>query len=177
MMIDPENASDELSAVFAEIAAARGGGVGNVFRAMGTNPATLQGVGAVGAHFRRSTVLTPEIKELLVLAVAHQRRCDYEWAHHRRAAAQLGFTAEDIAGHLEDSADPLIGATVQVARAIATGAVVESTDLDTIRDAGGDAAVVEVLTMAGYYVLLAGVISALDVPLETGVRVPAYPDE
>ena len=175
MMIDPENASDELSAVFAEIAAARGGAVGNVFRAMGTSPATLQVVGALGAHFRRSTVLTPEIKELLVLAVAEQRRCDYEWAHHRRAADQLGLTEADIAGHLEDSADPLVRSTVRIARAIAGASEVESADLETVRNAAGDAAVVEVLTMAGYYGLLAGVISGLGVPLEPGVRVPAYP--
>jgi hypothetical protein len=39
-----------------------------------------------------------------------------------------------------------------------------------------DAAVVEVLTMAGYRIPLVGVISGVDVPVEPGVRVPAGPD-
>lgn len=35
--------------------------------------------------------------ELLILRVAHNTACDYEWSHHERLARQVGLTEQEIA--------------------------------------------------------------------------------
>jgi len=175
--ISPEEASGELRAVYDRIAGARGGYVGNVFRALGASPATLDVVAEVGAHFRRTGRLDPITKELLVLAIAAELRNEYEWAHHWRAVTGLGVEPDAVLRHLEGSPDAGIAAVLAVARAVATRGLVDPADVASVQAHHGDEGLVEVVVMAGHYGLLAAVIEVFEVPLEPWADATPLPPE
>lgn len=169
-LVAPTDAADRLQAVYAEVGSSRGGTVGNVFRSMAASPGALQALAGVGAYFRAESAIPPRERELLVLAVAHELRCGYEWTHHLRVATTLGLSVDDVADALRASPDERVRVVVDTARAIATGTHLDDEDVERLRAALGDEVATEVVVMAAYYVALARVIDAFAVPLEPGVE-------
>jgi 4-carboxymuconolactone decarboxylase len=176
-LIDPGDAGQELAEVYAAVARSRGGLVGNVFQALGASPQSLEVVAALGAQFRNSAVLGPPIKELVVLAVADEVRCEYEWAHHWRAARKLGRAGDESTEHLTGSRDPSVASAVCIARATATGRDVDDEVMAAARSHHGEQGLVDIVVMAAYYLLLSRVIQALQVPLETWAERQPFPGE
>lgn len=173
----PDEADEELRTVYDEIAATRGGQVGNVFQSMSASPATLRTFARVGAHFRTDATLEAHEKELLVLAIARDVGSTYQWTHHARAAERLGLSVKEAVREIDGSDDLRTSAIVGVARSVASGSPVTDADIARLAEAVGDAAAVEVVVMSAYYLGLARVIQALDVQVEAGVDPVPFDDQ
>ena len=106
--------------------------------------------------------------ELVILRVAHLRRCAYEYEHHLALSRRAGVTPADV-NRVQDgsSAD---GWTVRE-KAILTAVDVlhERQDLDdatwaALREHLDEAAVIELLLLVGHYEMLATFINTLRIP-------------
>ncbi|MQY18702.1 carboxymuconolactone decarboxylase family protein [Nocardia macrotermitis] len=47
-------------------------------------------------HLLFRSTLPPRARELIILRVAHNRRCEYEWVHHLKFAQEAGLTVAEI---------------------------------------------------------------------------------
>jgi 4-carboxymuconolactone decarboxylase len=116
--------------------------------------------------------------ELSILQVAHHAESAFQVAAHERIAYDAGFTHDQLAA-LRDGRQPELGDPAErtvwrtVDRLVTTG------DLDDVAYAEavstlGEAATVELVTVVGYYLLLALQLRVFRVPVQDyrGPRVP-----
>ena len=138
-------------------------------------PAVLERLAALGERLRFESGLDPTLRELATLAVARESGCEYEWAHHLRAAKSLGIdraTLEQLASGDPFEEESPVGATVRYARLIAAGRPIDDPTFEAVRRHLGDGGVVELTILAGYYLLLARLAAALEVELEPQFEQP-----
>ncbi|MEU2100910.1 carboxymuconolactone decarboxylase family protein [Nocardia sp. NPDC019255] len=70
---------------------------GNALATMVRHPPLTKAFLGFNVHLLFGSTLTPRLRELAILRVAHQRGCAYEWHHHVRMGAEAGLTDDDIA--------------------------------------------------------------------------------
>ncbi len=78
----------------------------NLLGTLAAYPALTKPFLTFNRHLLAGNTLSARHRELIILRVAHLRRCDYEWAQHAILAARAGIAAEEIArvaGELEAS--------------------------------------------------------------------------
>jgi AhpD family alkylhydroperoxidase len=118
--------------------------------------------------------------ELVILRVAHRRRCTYEWTHHVHLGRRAGVTDDDLdllqtgqdIGDLRD--DELTAPWSTRERAVlavvdeldGTGDVVDAT-WAALRRHLGDREVIELLLLIGHYQMLATTIGVLRIAQDT----------
>jgi len=105
--------------------------------------------------------------EMLILRVAHLRRCDYEFEHHRRLGRRAGLTTERIEALRGDIADGPWNERERVLLATAD-ALVTNRDLDdeqwaALRREVSQESAIEVLMLIGHYDMLATTLMTLRV--------------
>lgn len=113
----------------------------------------------VGAALRYSGVLPGRARELAVLLVAAHHRSAYEWYAHAAIADRLGIEAE-LVDAIRTGAEPRPVDPVERAVVAATRELLDTGDLTDASWAAAravldEAAVVELVTLVGYYGLLA----------------------
>ncbi|MDS1269915.1 carboxymuconolactone decarboxylase family protein [Lipingzhangella sp. LS1_29] len=131
------------------------------------------GVGAALQHLSAAvaaeTSLPARLRELVILAVATQRDSEFEWFVHRRVALRAGVEPTEIdtlaQGGIPASADAGEQATLEVVRCLLSRSDIAEEHRTTLQDRFGEAALVEVTTLVGYYELLATLLRALAVPM------------
>lgn len=93
--IEYADAGPEVRAVFDEIMAARGvGDVNNFWKYLAHDPAELRSVWETLRQVMADGALSPEVKELIYVAVSIANGCDYCIASHSAAASAKGATPE-----------------------------------------------------------------------------------
>jgi 4-carboxymuconolactone decarboxylase len=168
-LIAPWVEDEAVQRAFERVAVGRGG-VANVFRAMASSPELLEVFAPIGAFFRLSSVLSDEIREAVILAVAHDSGCEYEWSQHVRIAKRLGLDHLNMIGLGEAPYEnDVVNAAVTVGRATAQGAPLDPVAVESLVHALGNRGVVEVTVLAGYYGMLGNLIGAWHVPLDDGL--------
>jgi len=60
------------------------------------NPPLAEKFLGFNAYLLQRTALTPRLRELVILRIAHRRRSSYEWAEHVDSALELGMTADEV---------------------------------------------------------------------------------
>lgn len=138
----------------------------NVIRAQANNPAVL---GAVIEYVRSLYDQLPaDVRQLTILAVAREERCEYEWHQHVPVARDVGVAGETVRAIGRDDLDAIDDrdrAVVGYARAQCRGDVVDAhVDALTEHITAGD--VVAIARLAANYAGTADMISGLAVPLE-----------
>lgn len=129
------------------------------FNAMLLNPDLGDPLQQVGVAVRYRTGLTARQREMATLAVASAESSAYEWAAHSHLARAAGVTEPQITAIRDGGPvpldDPAERSVVEAARALlATGDL--SDDLFTrTREALGITVLYELITLVGYYRLLA----------------------
>jgi alkylhydroperoxidase family enzyme len=68
----------------------------NIHRVLAHNPETLQSWIGFGTHILRANSLGERLRELVVLRIAWNARCAYEWGQHAGLSARLGIPEGDI---------------------------------------------------------------------------------
>jgi 4-carboxymuconolactone decarboxylase len=143
------------------------------FNAMLHYPEVGQPLQELGAMLRFRGLLPARPRELVILIVAASWESEFEWWAHVRIGKQIGVTDDEIDA-IRTSApleldDPVEQAAVDVARATTTRGDLDHDEYVQAQDALGDRMLIEVLTLVGYYALLALQMRVHRVPLPEGV--------
>jgi AhpD family alkylhydroperoxidase len=101
-MIEYEDASDEVRAIYDDIMAARKTDwVNNFWKALATHPETLKRTWEAVKTIMAAGGLDPLTKELIYLAVSVTNNCEYCIHSHAAAARKKGMTDEMYAEFLD----------------------------------------------------------------------------
>ena len=177
-LVEREEVAPGARAAYDHVARSRGGEMPNVFKALANSPAALERIAAVGEFIRFQSRLDPVLRELVILTVARETRCAYEWSHHWEIAQRIGVAPALLAAvgtdGIETEPDP-IGPAVRFARLVARAQAVDDGTFAAVETALGKAGVVELTVAVGYYGLLGRLLNTLDVPLEPGVSARPLP--
>jgi NAD(P)-dependent dehydrogenase (short-subunit alcohol dehydrogenase family)/alkylhydroperoxidase family enzyme len=103
--------------------------------------------------------------ELVILRVAHNCRCEYEWRHHEKLALPAGLSAVDV-GRVKDGAGAEGWSARQSLLLRAADELHEQRELSSrlwsdLRDELTDVEVIELLMLIGHYEMLAMTIASL----------------
>jgi 4-carboxymuconolactone decarboxylase len=122
----------------------------------------------VGMAFRTDTVLAPAAREIATLVVARAWGADFEWWVHGILARRQGVSEEDIEaignGVRPDFDDADCAAAHDVAIGLVHHRTVDREVLDRAREILGERALVEVVTLVGFYLMVSSVLVAFDPP-------------
>lgn len=120
----------------------------------------------LGAYVRFESALDPPVRELVILAVARQMDCRFEWAAHVPLARQAGVREDAIAA-IRDRRIPA-GLTageapivLYVTQLLGAHRVDEAT-FAAVRERLGVPGTVELTATAGYYAMIACALNAFD---------------
>ena len=157
--------------VWDEIETTRGG-VARNYAALLNNPAAAGSLAGLGGYARFETPLDPRIKALAVLTAAREAHGHYVWTVNQRAAQEAGISDEIVAAIHEFRAPvglaPDDANVVQFVLELLRQHRVSDATFNALRSQIGDAGVVDVLVVSGYYHTLAHALQALEVELPEG---------
>ena len=143
----------------------------NMFAVMGRSPDALRTVAAVGEHVRWHSALDRDLREMIICTVAQAVGNVYEWDHHIHKVPE-GLRASVGTPAIEAEPAPL-GPALRLARLLAGGADVDDALVAELRASLGDAGLVDLVVMVGYYQLLGSFCAVLGIEVEPSVaRVP-----
>lgn len=165
--LGPADLDEDQRAVYDELVGGARGGVPTApdgslagpFNAMLHAPVVGGPLQELGAALRTRGSLPERARELAVLAVAAQHRSAFEWWAHSAIAARAGV-GDELVRAVRDR-DPVTPRDpVEAATLAATRCLLAAGDLDDAAYADaqrvlGDAGLVELTTLVGYYALLA----------------------
>jgi 4-carboxymuconolactone decarboxylase len=127
-----------------------------------------------GLHLRTKTTLPRRLLELTVLITARQWTAQYEWAAHESFAREAGLEAhviEDLrAGRPPRFTAPDEALVYDLAMEIQERKGLGDDTYRRATDLLGEQTVIDLLTVIGYYTLLAVVLTGLDVDPPDGGR-------
>jgi 4-carboxymuconolactone decarboxylase len=172
--VAPDQLTPEQRKIHDMIVSTRGGVIRGPF-AMWIRDANLAAAAnQLGNAVRLEGKLEAKLFELIILIVARQWSAQYEWFAHAREAARVGLDEQVIEAIRTRRAPPF--ASEQ--EIVIYDAVCELTETKDLSDATYDRAlktfgldlVMEVVTVAGFYTLVAMMLKAFDAPAPGGAR-------
>ena len=173
--LDPEALDDEQRAVYDGLVAGKRAGVRGPFPALLQIPRLADRVARLGDVVRFETTFAPAVFEVTVLTTARALRCSYEWYAHGRMAAQAGVSAEVIDAIRLGADAPFADDDQRLAHAFADELVndhrVTGGTYESARERFGQAGVVELAAIVGYFAMVATSINAHELGID-----PALPD-
>lgn len=150
------------------------GGLRGPFNAWLRTPKLGFGVQHLGEMLRFEGILPDVLREVAILAVAAAWRANYEWWAHARIAAKAGVSDADIAriksGHAPDEHDAAVVYTF--ADALTREHRVPEADYAAALALLGEAGVVELVVLVGYYGLVSATLNAFEVAIPEGESLP-----
>jgi 4-carboxymuconolactone decarboxylase len=143
--------------------------VPNLYLTLANSPRLLQAWTGLTNPLRHDAVSPRALRELVIMRVAQLKRAPYPWAHHWPMAVEAGITEEQLEG-IGAWPDSTFDETQRAVLAY-TDAVVSDTGVDAECFAGmsrrfNAEEVVELTLAATFYLNLAHLSRALDIPLE-----------
>jgi 4-carboxymuconolactone decarboxylase len=157
------------------------GGLRGPFNPLLFSPNLGEATQRLGEAVRFEGTLPPQLRELAILTVAAKWQAHYEWWAHEKIATEVGLRAEIIAGvkmgGLPTSASPDETTVYDFARTLIDQHQVPEPPYQAAVTLLGEAGVVELVILLGYYTLIAMILNTFVVPLPEGVQTPfATPD-
>lgn len=148
------------------------GSIGGPFDAWLRTPKLGEHLERAGMAFREDTVLSPAARELATLVVAQAWNAEFEWWVHGMVARREGVPEAviDAIGHGKTPGfdDPVFEASYAVAHELVHRRRVETATLDRAKEVLGERAVVELVTLVGFYQLVSGVLETFHPPGPSG---------
>jgi 4-carboxymuconolactone decarboxylase len=152
------------------------GHMGGPFNAWLHVPAIGARWSAIGEVLRFQSSLDRRLFEMVVLVVAAHAQADHEWAAHSELAVKAGLprTAVEAIGRREM---PSFARSDEMAVYILAAALVRDLrvlqpDYDRALALLGQAAVIEIVSVVGYYLALAIALNAFEVEPPPGSKIP-----
>ncbi len=168
-----EDLSPEHRGVFDAIAQSRGR-VQGPFPMLLHSPELAGRVAHLGAHVRFEMGLSQKLKELVILTVARELDCGFEWSVHAGHARTAGVTDDCIEALRKREEPP--GLTPEEAgvcrytRELIRAHRVSEPTFAAVEKFLGAAGCVELSALIGYYVLLACVLNSMEVEPAEGEK-------
>ena len=146
------------------------------FNVLLLSPVVGNAVQSVGAAIRFGCGLSPMVREIAILAVATHWRSPFEWWAHDPIARRAGLSDDQIAalhaGEIPVFDDETADAAYAFVQALIAGGRADDDVFGAARDAFGQDGVMELVTLVGYYSLLAQLMQTFDVGVPVGETSP-----
>ena len=154
------------------------GGLAGPFNAFVQAPGVGRHLTSLGRVLRFETSIERRLSEVAIITVGAAWKAEFEWWAHARMARKHGVpdAVVDAIGRGEDP--PFEAADERTVHAVArqltgTGQVDQET-YDAAQRLLGDAGLVELVSLCGYYTLISFLLNAFTVPLPPGAT-PTWP--
>ncbi len=148
----------------------RGSAVLNLHRAVANSPNMLRNFMRLGNSLLLHGALPPHLRELAILRIAQMTDAGYEWAHHVPIARQAGVGEEQIAALSTWQTSPHFDgrerAVLRYVESTTSAVKVPDEAFREVRTHLGEAEVVELTLVVGYWGLVARLLVALEIDLE-----------
>jgi len=143
----------------------------NIFRMLSHAETAFRPFLRFGGAILGRLELDPKLRELAIIQVARDSAADYEWVQHVAIAREVGVTDEQIAAvEARRLDDPSLGhgerAVLRFAREVVAGPRVSDATFATVRDQLSPQEIVELLLTVGNYLMLARVMTTLELELD-----------
>ncbi|MFH1381477.1 MAG: carboxymuconolactone decarboxylase family protein [Chloroflexota bacterium] len=163
-----ENLPESDRHIYDEIAGKRGrANAGNNFEALLNSPQAASKVSDLGAYLRYESELPGMVRELIILTVATELNCEYEWAEHESSARKAGITDATIAAIRERRAPQALppdeANIVRYVHELLRTRHVSDATFKTMLGQLGTKLLVEATIVVGYYTMLALTFLALNI--------------
>lgn len=146
------------------------------FGALLLSPTVGDALQQVGAAIRFGCGLSPVVREVAILSVAARRRSGFEWWAHEPIARRAGLTDQQVAalkaGEPPDFEDSAVTAAHAFSAALIAGGRPDDATFEAAREALGLDGVMELVTLVGYYNLLAQLMQTFEIEVPTGEPSP-----
>jgi 4-carboxymuconolactone decarboxylase len=164
--LEREDLPAEHRHIYDDIAGSRGRVQPN-FKALLNNPLATARMAALGGYVRFETPLPPRVKVLAVLATARENEGDYVWTANQPQARNAGVDEETINAIRERRAPqgliPEDAVIVQFTLELLRQHRITDATYQVVQQRLGDAGVIDLLILIGYYGSLSHTLSALEV--------------
>ena len=155
------------------------GGLAGPFNAFVHAPDVGRGLTDLGATLRFGTSIERRLSEVAIITVGARWQAEFEWWAHAPMAREHGVAGAvvDAIGRGEDppfEADDE-RAVYAVARQLGHSGQLDQDAYDAAHRFLGDAGMVELVSLCGYYTLISYLLNAFAVPLPPGAA-PMWPD-
>jgi 4-carboxymuconolactone decarboxylase len=164
----------EQRAVYAQTVAGRRGSVPANVMVWLRSPDLAARAQKLGELVRYDTSLKPRLSELAILVVAKRWQTQYEWAVHTAEARKAGVN-ESVIEAIRTGAAPFFTDHVDrvvfefSSAVVAEGRVSDEQYRTTLADLG-ERALVELVTLLGYYTMVAFTLNVFEIPAPGGAR-------
>ena len=155
----------EAKAVYDKITAKRGQMRGGPFASLMHHPPLAEKVGDLGEYLRFGGTLPGDIRELAILITARSVNQAYEWVAHARIA-KTEKLPDDVIERVRYA-----GPAKVVQHVLAYQSIPQALQ-DKAQAELGVTGLMELVTLAGQYRMIAGVLFAFDTPLAEGTPAP-----
>ena len=149
----------------------------NVFSLLANSPGAMAAVCPVGAYVRYETGFDDALREFVILTVAQELRCTYEWAHHMVVAKRVG-ASEDLLGKIGtpdiEAESGEVGMATKYALMLTRNEEIPDALVDELKSAFGVQGFVDLTVMIGYYGMLARFINTVKIPPEPDLEFPPF---
>ncbi|HXP19369.1 MAG TPA: carboxymuconolactone decarboxylase family protein [Streptosporangiaceae bacterium] len=155
------------------------GGLMGPFNAFVHAPGVGRRLSSLGGKLRFETSIDRRLSELAIITVGARWKAEFEWWAHARMARQHGVP-DAVVDAIGAGQDPPFEAgdertVYAVARQLTASAQLDQDTYDAAQQLLGDAGLVELVSLCGYYTLISYLLNAFDVPLPTGAA-PMWSD-
>lgn len=149
------------------------------FNAFVHAPGVGRRLSSLGAALRFGTSLERRLTEVAILTVAGRWKAEFEWWAHARMAASHGV-AQAVVEAIGRGEDPPFAhdderVVYLVARELAADGQLRQESYDLAHELFGDAGMVELVSLCGYYTLISYLLNAFTVPIPPGAE-PMWSD-
>jgi 4-carboxymuconolactone decarboxylase len=146
-----------------------GGGLAGPFNAFVTAPDAGRRLSSLGATLRFGTSIERRLSEIAIITIGARWQAEFEWWAHASMAREHGVTdaVVDAIGRGDDppfEADDE-RAVYAVARQLGHSGHLDQETYDAAHRLLGDAGMVELVSLCGYYTLVSFLLNAFAVPL------------
>lgn len=152
------------------------GGMSGPFNAWLRSPVLGDAAQRLGEAVRFESTLPPQLRELAILIVAAKWKAQYEWWAHERIARREGLDEGVIASvkaeTSPDFSNPIEGLVYNFARELLDQHRVSDHLYDEAVELLGEAGVVELVILLGYYTLVSMTLNVFEVPVPSGADAP-----
>ena len=158
------------------IVSGRRGRFGGPFELLIRAPEICEHLSRLGEHLRWGTSLPARLSELAICVTAQHLRAQYEWFAHAPLAVEAGVPAAAIEA-IRTGGTPQFAAqdealVYRTCREIIDTRRLSDASFTEVVDAFGEAGLVEIVALIGYYTAIGNTLNVFQVALPAGQALP-----
>lgn len=145
----------------------------NLYRELANQPRALAAFLEMSRYVRSGSSLDAGLRELAILATAHELKQEYELAHHSVAAARAGVSSAKVAavsaGGQLDPLSPEERCAVEFARQVARTRTCDDQMFHSLQSIFTTEEIVDLVVTTAWYHLCAVILGSLRIELEPSI--------